>query len=293
MKAVIGVDTLGYYTPALRLLSRMKVDGLICDLINVVEPNTADATLSAAQIEAADGLLKELQDKGNAELDRAAEELRGAAVIEEKRLLYGKPADSLLTYSDDVNADLVAVGSERKDAFNAFFFGSSTRLLLNTSKHSVLVGKGPILADGPISVVIGADHSDYGQRAIGKFLSFGAKGIAKVTVVTATPLTASVVADMVNGIPVLVPADQDWSHTHVHGLNSELCDRIKALGIEADEHVVEAHPTSALGDAMKETGSDLLVLGGQGHGFLERLFIGSVSYHMAVADPYPVLVMRV
>ena len=38
--------------------------------------------------------------------------------------------------------------------------------------------------------------------------------------------------------------------------------------------------------------ADLLVLGAQGHGFLERLTTGSVSLDQAVARPYSVIVMR-
>ena len=37
----------------------------------------------------------------------------------------------------------------------------------------------------------------------------------------------------------------------------------------------------------------LMILGAQGHGFIERLLIGSTSLHQVAAEPYPVLVLRV
>jgi hypothetical protein len=38
--------------------------------------------------------------------------------------------------------------------------------------------------------------------------------------------------------------------------------------------------------------SRLLILGAQGYGFWERLMVGSISFHQAIAEPHPVLILR-
>jgi nucleotide-binding universal stress UspA family protein len=43
---------------------------------------------------------------------------------------------------------------------------------------------------------------------------------------------------------------------------------------------------------MQETHSELLVLGSQGHGFMERIALGSTSLEQAIKQPYSVLVVR-
>jgi nucleotide-binding universal stress UspA family protein len=43
---------------------------------------------------------------------------------------------------------------------------------------------------------------------------------------------------------------------------------------------------------MLDTQADILVMGAQGHGFVERVFIGSVSLHQALYEPYPVMIVR-
>jgi hypothetical protein len=44
---------------------------------------------------------------------------------------------------------------------------------------------------------------------------------------------------------------------------------------------------------MEESGATLVVLGAQGHGFLERVTAGSVSYAQAVKGKYDTLMLRV
>jgi len=75
--------------------------------------------------------------------------------------------------------------------------------------------------------------------------------------------------------------------------NEQVCERLRALGAQCESRVEEAHPNEAIQNAMKETEADLLILGAQGHGFWDRLAIGSISFHQAIAEPHSVLLLRV
>jgi hypothetical protein len=43
---------------------------------------------------------------------------------------------------------------------------------------------------------------------------------------------------------------------------------------------------------MRETESQLLILGAKGHSLLERLSLGSVSYHFAIGEAVNLLILR-
>jgi hypothetical protein len=49
---------------------------------------------------------------------------------------------------------------------------------------------------------------------------------------------------------------------------------------------------ATLRELMRTEQADLLVLGAQGHGFLDRMRSGSVSFHQVVGESYSVLVLR-
>ncbi|MGI8757634.1 MAG: universal stress protein [Acidimicrobiales bacterium] len=66
----------------------------------------------------------------------------------------------------------------------------------------------------------------------------------------------------------------------------------QALGITS-EHVVETgDPGSTICDLAARVGADVVVIGSQGHGWLQRVLIGSVSNYVLHHAPCPVLVMR-
>lgn len=57
--------------------------------------------------------------------------------------------------------------------------------------------------------------------------------------------------------------------------------------------MVEGLPIPSIREAMDETQSQLLILGAKGHGLIERISLGSVSYHFAVGERANLLLLRV
>jgi nucleotide-binding universal stress UspA family protein len=47
-----------------------------------------------------------------------------------------------------------------------------------------------------------------------------------------------------------------------------------------------------IGEVMREKAADLLVIGAQGTGVLERLFVGSVAMHQVVNEPWNLMLLR-
>lgn len=66
----------------------------------------------------------------------------------------------------------------------------------------------------------------------------------------------------------------------------------QAIGI-ATEHLVEVgEPGPTICDVATRVGADIIVVGSHGHGWLQRVLIGSVSTHVLHHAPCPVLVVR-
>lgn len=55
--------------------------------------------------------------------------------------LHGKPADEIIRYSDETNADLIVIGSRGLSALQEFALGSVSHRVLTHAKRPVLVVK--------------------------------------------------------------------------------------------------------------------------------------------------------
>jgi nucleotide-binding universal stress UspA family protein len=84
---------------------------------------------------------------------------------------------------------------------------------------------------------------------------------------------------------------KEWDS--VQSKTEELCRRFEQLGATTHSKVVIDDPKTQLAETMRETKADLLIMGAQGHGFLERIAVGSVSLQQVVAEDYPVLIIRI
>lgn len=72
----------------------------------------------------------------------------------------------------------------------------------------------------------------------------------------------------------------------------ELAELNEVLEISAEPIVATGDPGATICDIATERNVDLVVLGSHGHGWLQRVLIGSVSNHVLHHAPCPVLVMR-
>lgn len=65
-----------------------------------------------------------------------------------------------------------------------------------------------------------------------------------------------------------------------------------ALGITSTHLVEIGEPGPTICEVAQRTGADVVVMGSHGHGWLQRVFLGSVSTHVLHHAPCPVLVVR-
>lgn len=289
MKAIVGIDLSGS-TSAAHLVNRLRFEPITLHLVHVVESVFPDGSFPPfGPNHAITQMIYVREEEGKAALSRALAAIGNGCQSEVRR---GDPSIELMDAADEQQADLIAIQSESKGTYGDLFFGSVAKGLVQAADQSLLISKGEIAPEGPLTVVFATDHSAYADHALGLLLAWAPKGIGKVYVLTANETAPSVAALLVHDLPHLKDEAPIWIREKLEELNRQTVERIERAGIEAEGVVIDAHPNDAMKTVMKDTGADLLVLGAQGHGFLARLRMGSKSFHQVVSETYPVLVLR-
>lgn len=218
-------------------------------------------------------------------------DLKNVGLESDTKLLTGFSGNRIVSYAEETKTDLLALGTSGKGVLEGALIGSVGRKALISSTCSILIAKKPLSSEGPLTVVFATDHSDYANRCIDRFVSWGPKGIGRAIVTTIYP------EQLVRGMTAVMEnfkADvSSWVRAELERNNEKIVQRLAPLGSECKSRVESGNVGEVLERVMKEENADLLVLGAQGHGFLQRLTLGSVSLDQAVKRPYSVLVMRV
>lgn len=290
MKAVVGVDLARLYQPAMNLLRRLEIPDVSLHAVHSVESVLPDggfgpsggsdpiAEITAQRVEAGHALLHE------------AESLYPGMTLE---LEHGDPAWVIEQSAKRVQADLVVVGSERKGFFGSLFFGSVAKGLLMHCPQSLLVGRGEVAPEGRLKVVIATDHSDYADKCLELLLKIAPRGLGSIHLVAVVPAEIPLwTPENAAILPDLTEAMEQWESEWVQR-NQLWAGRLESLGAFVTHEVRRGKPNDVIPEVVQGQKAELLILGAQGHGFLERLRLGSVSFHQLVNEPSSVWILRV
>lgn len=293
MKVVVGIDLAGHYERALSMLLGLGFKGMEADLVHTVEPLPTYIPELGPAVYTAGAYAEQLHTAGEAEVKRAEALVCGKNLACRTHVLDGSPAPLLMDAADSWNADLIAVGSAKRDRISAALFGSVGRALAVSAEQSILVVKGNGgVKEGPYTAVFATDHSEYANKCVEKLLSWAPKGLRQVQVVHAYETTDKEVSILETHIPEGYVSADDWIAKEKETKTKAVAQRFEDAGIPTQILVARGHANDVIRTAMGATKADLLILGAQGHGFLKRLLIGSVSLHQVVVEPYSVLVVR-
>ena len=145
------------------------------------------------------------------------------------------------------------------------------------------------------TVLLATDGSDLALRAAARALDVLGRDHEFVTVAVVPPVfvaTASV-SPMENH-PMLVDpeleAQLEGEQRAESAVDEDHLDR--ELGITSSHVVETGEPGPTICAVAERVGADVVVLGSHGHGWLQRVFLGSVSTHVLHHCPCPVFVVR-
>lgn len=293
MKALVGIDVVGAWQSALDLLCRLWPKGLEVELVHCIESVFPDRSFPEVgpSHPLADIYLTQRR-MGEEVLDLAAKRLSDHGVPSQKHLLIGDAVRNLIGHADSHSCDLIVLRSSVKGFWGTTLFGSTAKGVLMGAHQSVLVVKADHSGTGPVDALLATDHSPYMDRCLDLLMSSGVSGLGRITVFTAN--------EMESGVSDLLESEQGdelqealhWKRTRIQDRNEWIAERLAPLAAETGALVRDGSPNETIRQAMEESCAELLILGAQGHGFWERLQMGSKSFHQALSEPYSVLVLR-
>jgi nucleotide-binding universal stress UspA family protein len=294
MKAVVGIDATQESLNAIRMVGRLKFAQAQLQLVHVIE-RLSPEEWSNKPVKTNDLLAQflKLQEKEGQEwLDKATSLAREYELPAVTAMKYGSTvANRLIELAGEAQADLLAIGSRDESAFGKLLIGSVGRKLVTSSPHSLCVVRTELAHnEEPFDAVFATDHSDYASRCVDTLLKLAPRGLRRLTIMTAYP--REMVRSMRGMMPHVPSHLSEWLETHLQEENKKIAARLSSLGCEIQSRVMASEPDSAIDTTMQETGSQLLIMGAQGRGFLERLTTGSHTFRQAVAGKHSVLILR-
>ena len=288
MKAVVGVGYMKQCEAGVEIFAKLKFPDSEAVLVHAVESVLPDGGfLPASATNPIADIQRQRQEDGEKRMAVIAAALEKFGIPSRPVTTFGNPAHEITDVATKEEADMIVSGSGKKGGLESFIMGSVTRALVVDARRSILVGKQEVSESEKINAVFATDHSEYANRCIDLLVEFAPGGLGMVTVVSADSVAPNV-RDMLD------EASGDLTMTDVLERRSrEACAKLAPICESTDLLVLQGRATEVIGEAMDRTGADLLIMGAHGHGFLERLVMGSTAMHVVGNEPWNTLVLRV
>lgn len=286
MNIVVGVDLGRHYESVLNLANRLQFNHphwILAHSIDVAMAFSGYSIISEAPL--AYDFYTAASEGGQKVLDDGKKTCESMGLDVETRLLTGSAVNELIKLAEDTSSDLICVHSERKGSLGSLFLGSVSRGIAISAPQSILISKGSIKTEGPVTAVFATDHSAYADKAIERFLEMKPAGIHNIHVISALHISSQNPGDLETGA---AHALYEEAQTKTQSVVS----RFTSAGYCATGQVINRPVNEAISEAMESVKADLLILGGQGHGFVHRALLGSTTLHQVVAEPHSILIIR-
>ncbi|HMV49961.1 MAG TPA: universal stress protein [Blastocatellia bacterium] len=202
----------------------------------------------------------------------------------------GSPAKLILHKADDLNADLIVVGSHGRSALGRLLLGSVSQKILHAAHSTVRIARGRQLQPAaPIRLIVGVDGSK------------GAEAAVKAVAARHWPKGSE--ARIVNGFPVVPALGMEYAATAIAqwiadekarvGVAIEsAADRLRGAGLAVSTAMKETDARYSLLNEAESWKADCIFVGAKGMNSIERFLLGSVSSYVATHAPCSVEVIR-
>lgn len=233
------------------------------------------------------------------DLREALKELSGTGAVEAELVLtLGRASDAIVSHAQKKGADVVFVGSHRRNLIDRLWNGSTSRQVLRHARESVAVVTRSSRDAGRTipeveSVLVATDFSTTGDAAVR--WAYGVVppgGTVHLIHVSGVPPSA----------PTLAPRDMferpvGVTMEEAAALSQKLQERVPGAALEravtTDARVVWSSNTAlAIHRAAERTGAALIVLGTHGRSGLAKAVLGSVASEVMTSASRPVLLVR-
>jgi nucleotide-binding universal stress UspA family protein len=204
--------------------------------------------------------------------------------------IAGSPAGLIVDRAEELDADLIVVGSHGRSGLGRLFLGSVSQKVLHAAHTTVRIARGRVEEpDSPVRVIVGVDGSK------------GAEAAVKAVAARHWPKGSE--SRIVNGFPAIPPIGAEYAAAalaqwiaeekeRVGEMIETAVGRLKGAGLTVSKAMREEDARQSLISEAKAWGADCIFVGARGMGAVERFLIGSTSSFLATHAPCSVEVVR-
>lgn len=185
----------------------------------------------------------------------------------------GDPASLLVASAQELAADLLVVGAHRKSMLRDFFAGTTLERLVRSSHLPVLRVNGPVMHEYRSALLALDLSSSTSQQALRRVRELGLLDSLDLAAACALELPSSGTMTEAGLGPALLENQRSAAR-------DQAVAQLREEGVElAAEclHVAFGSPERVIGEALQQSGADLLVLGTHARQGLARFVLGSVA----------------
>lgn len=276
-----------------RAIDLARSHGSEIDLVHVMQPELP--ALAAPEMLAVpanyEDLLRESCQEG---LDRAISRAREAGVTAAARLEVGHAAQTLTDLADQLDVDLILIGTRGNTGFKRLLLGSVAEEVVRTARRPVLtVHPGDERPIEPLRrLLFPTDFSPAAEQALSTAtrLLAGARE-ARILLVHAYQIAPTIVpvGGFGGGVaPMLVENAQELAEEATQPVAHMLRER----GFDVDVVVEQGDTAEVVTRLAAEREVDLIVMGTRGHSKLRQWLLGSTAERVVEHASCPVLTVH-
>lgn len=242
------------------------------DLLHVVEPHqVGNGALAGSAMALAGSLERQALGLAEKRLGAVAEQLAATHELEVRaKATVGVLPDAIAEEAKALESQLIVVATHGHTGVKRWLLGSVTERLLRVCATPVLVARGGEAATTPLisRLAVAIDFSEHSLRALDVAEQLQERTKAELTLVHALPNPSYVEGGYVDPRPLETLAAE------TRGALDRL---IEERSLKASSAAVVGSPSRALETFVRETPTDLLILGTHGRRGLSRALLGSVA----------------
>lgn len=224
-------------------------------------------------------------------LSTLADSLEGRGWSIDRRVVRGRGASAILAAADELEADLVVLGSRGHGRIASMLLGSVSAEVAERAPCSVLVARAPRVQ----RLVIATDGSDCSAVIPDVLARWAAFTGLEATALSVTPVDSPAFELMVSlytlGSESLAPQREELRARYQEHA-AEMAQRLSAIGIPARPEVRNGDAAHEIIAAASEAHADLVVTGSRCLHGVDRWLLGSVARDVLVHTAASTLIIR-
>jgi nucleotide-binding universal stress UspA family protein len=253
-------------------------------VVNVIDEDAA-AVFDASDVRT--DFLGQLEASGQEAVDKITEAGEDRTLHTE--LLRGEPAESIRSYADEHDADLVAMGTHARSGLDRYLLGSVTQSVIRDGSTPVLTARAemPEHTDGYDEIMVPVDGSERAERALEDAFAIAETTDARIHAVNVVDI-----ASVSTASGYAVEEFVERRKTSGENATEQAAEQARERGLDAVTAVRRGTPAHTLLAYADENGIDLITMATAGRSGIDRFLLGSTTERLIRESSVPVIAVQ-